>query len=306
MDEQVEEKADNKTDLGNALRVLVEIVSILLIAGFLLSSVANHLVFVEWGLDFLLHASPTDVLMSGLSLSITALMAFFAIIGASFFIYLIGLPTKALSDWLLKEVEAEADRLDPDREPAPFHRFRTDREFRELLTFPLNPVLILALLTAGPLIFDIPRAGPMSGADLGSLIFATGTAGIAIVAVSWILTEKRNAWVTAWYILLAGINAGGLVLGAQTALSFRSMDGYSPRPTIIVGETGCEGSPSRLLWAGSEKLVARCVGAEPKIVVLPTSEDFRFEVLSVRKRCETMSGMSPLACRFPDSVFLEE
>ena len=56
--------------IGYLVRKGLEFSGALVVVGFVLSVVANQLVFSHWHLDFLQVASPADVMMSGISLGL--------------------------------------------------------------------------------------------------------------------------------------------------------------------------------------------------------------------------------------------
>lgn len=225
-----------------------EISGLMLVIGFVASIAVNTLVFERWGLSFLQLASTTDVVMSGLH---------FAGPIALFGLIILGVleVASSLRKWT--------------------HGERLDRE-TEYISY--NLALIGVSLGAPRLSFINPFAEEPATA---AAIVGGALALIAIRYLADPLVEVVDGW--RLWIKRTAVPALLVVFAMQsvTLFSLRVEQGFFPSYVRAQDSAslGCAGD-ARLLWSGSDAIVARCSEAitEQRRVIIQRSPDLSFAV----------------------------
>ena len=207
--------------LASTFRITAEVSSLVLLIGFGVSVFLNGLVFAQWGVSFVMVATPADVVMSGLGFlfDILPVVGFFA---------LCALAVRLLSS-LPSSDSANAGTL--------------LQKWAILLGvavfgFVLSTVAMLAI-----------RINFSDG-----VFIANQFIGAAIGAAYW-CTLRFVRSRPALMLFLGIASLFSLVHGAAQLIEWRSSNGYFDRAALW--RTLPDNSRSRVLWTGSEVMVLR-------------------------------------------------
>ena len=262
-------------------RLAAGISSLLLLLGFVVSTVLNQFVFWQWNLSFMTFAAPVDVIMSGINLvydaSITAIISLVVIFAAEHYSGIVEEADRKRGPWLY-----------------------TGLAILLFMFAPIFSAIASAFETSGPK--DWPFAfNEAAGIANTQISFGTALAAVQLWRLRRILPTDHLARLGALSGIVFALIA--VVSGGINLVQIRASVGYETRLLDIVGlpDETCKGRNPIAYWVGSNYIVARCPG-EFEHFVIKTDLAERFELSNERAFCRNDEPGLWLSCIVPRTI----